>query len=87
MANDREKMHTGDLYLPTDDTIIAEQTACLEKLYGFNATRPSEMAKRQQLLKEMFAILVITAILNHPYGQIGAGTMFILGMVFMLTSI
>lgn len=55
MANDREKMHTGDLYLPTDDTIIAEQTACLEKLYGFNATRPSEMAKRQQLLKEMFA--------------------------------
>lgn len=55
MANDREKMHTGDLYLLTDDTIMAEQTACLEKLYGFNATRPSEMAKRQQLLEEMFA--------------------------------
>lgn len=28
----RGKLHTGELYLPTDETIVAEQTACLELL-------------------------------------------------------
>lgn len=50
-----DKMHTGELYLPNDENIMAEQTACLEKLYDFNATRPSEYKKREKLLKEMFA--------------------------------
>lgn len=34
---------------------MTEQTACLEKLYDFNATRPSELARRTELLKDMFA--------------------------------
>ena len=25
----KEKMHTGELYLPGDDEIVEEQTACL----------------------------------------------------------
>lgn len=48
-------MHTGELYLPMDDAIMKEQMICLEKLYDYNATRPSEGEKRTQLLKEMFA--------------------------------
>ena len=51
----KEKMHTGDLYLPDDEEIVTEQTACLEKLYDYNATRPSESGKRSQMLAEMFA--------------------------------
>ena len=51
----REKLHTGELYLPMDDSIMVEQTACMEKLYDYNTTRPSEGAKRESLLKEMFA--------------------------------
>lgn len=51
----KEKMHTGELYLPGDDEIMKEQTLCLEKLYDFNATRPLEGEKRTKLLKEMFA--------------------------------
>lgn len=51
----KRKMHTGELYLPMDDAIMKEQTICLEKLYDYNATRPSESEKRTQLLKEMFA--------------------------------
>ena len=51
---ERDKMHTGELYLPGDDEIMKEQTACLEKLYDYNATRPSEGEKRARLLKEMF---------------------------------
>ncbi|MBQ8357989.1 MAG: sugar O-acetyltransferase [Clostridia bacterium] len=51
----KSKMHTGDLYLPGDAEIMKEQLDCLEKLYEFNATRPHEQTKRQQMLKEMFA--------------------------------
>ena len=51
----KEKMHTGELYLPNDDGIMREQLACLEKLYDFNATRPSELDKRNAMLKDMFA--------------------------------
>lgn len=51
----KDKMHTGDLYLPGDEEIMREQLQCLEKLYEFNATRPLEFEKRTELLKEMFA--------------------------------
>ncbi len=51
----KEKMHTGELYLPTDKDILKEQLECLEKLYDYNATRPSESEKRVVLLKDMFA--------------------------------
>ena len=51
----KERMHTGDLYLPDDEDIMAAQTLCLEKLYDFNATRPLELEKRTALLQEMFA--------------------------------
>ncbi len=50
-----EKMHSGDLYLPGDEKLMKEQTKCLEQLYIFNQTRPSEMDRRCSLLKEMFA--------------------------------
>ena len=51
----KRKMHSGELYLPGDPEIMEEQMACLERLYDFNMTRPSEMEKRSVLLKEMFA--------------------------------
>lgn len=50
-----EKLHSGDIYEPGDETIMTEQFKCLEKQYDFNATRPSEMDKRMHLLREMFA--------------------------------
>ena len=51
----KEKMHTGDLYLPNDESILEEQMQCLDKLYDYNMTRPTEPEKREKLLKEMFA--------------------------------
>ncbi len=51
---EKEKMHSGDLYLPGDEEIMTEQLKCLDRLYDFNNTRPTEMEKRTQLLKEMF---------------------------------
>ena len=55
MSSEKEKMHSGELYLPTDDSIMEEQLACLNKLYDFNQTRPTELDKRAKLLKELFA--------------------------------
>ncbi len=55
MSGQKERIHTGELYLPLDKEILTFQLKCLEKLYDYNATRPSEQDKRQQLLKEMFA--------------------------------
>ena len=52
---EKEKLHSGDIYFPGDPEIHAEQTACQEKLYDFNQTRPGEQEKRTALLREMFA--------------------------------
>ena len=50
----KDKLHTGELYLPGDDEIMAKQLKCLEKQYDFNLTRPTELSKREEMLKEMF---------------------------------
>lgn len=49
-----EQLHSGELYLPTDSALMAAQQRCMERLYDFNHTRPSEQERRQALLKEMF---------------------------------
>lgn len=53
--NERDKLHTGELYLPGDPEIMEEQLQCMERLYDYNMTRPLEQEKRQSLLKKMFA--------------------------------
>ena len=50
-----EKMHSVSLYSCADGALVKEQTSCLDKLYDFNMTRPTEMEKRQKMLQEMFA--------------------------------
>jgi len=52
---DYEKMHSGEIYDPGSEEIFKEQIKCLERLYDFNATRPTELEKREKMLKEMFA--------------------------------
>lgn len=64
---DREKMHTGDLYLPNDDSILEEQMKCLDKLYDYNMTRPTEVEKREKLLKEMFAEIGEGCYIEPPF--------------------
>lgn len=33
MSEMKNKMHTGELYLPGDEEIMKEQTACLQRLH------------------------------------------------------
>lgn len=62
-----EQLHSGELYLPCDEEILKEQFECLEKLFDFNNTRPSELEKREQLLKEMFAELGTGCYIEPPF--------------------
>ena len=55
MSEMKDRLHTGELYLPGDEEIIADQTKRLDRLYDFNMTRPTEYEKRYAMLKEMFA--------------------------------
>lgn len=50
-----DNLHSGKVYDPNDNTIMQAQMRCLDKLYDYNATRPTEMKKRTALLKEMLA--------------------------------
>ena len=52
---DKPQMHDGSIYDPFDKEVQEEQLKCLDRLYEFNGTRPTEMDKRNKLLKEMFA--------------------------------
>ena len=61
-----EMLHGGGLYRSDDAALLNEQTACLERLYDFNATRPSEGEKREALLKEMFAELGENCYIEPP---------------------
>ena len=51
----QEKMHSGALYLPMDEALFQEQLGWLDRLWDFNATRPSQLAERETLLRELFA--------------------------------
>lgn len=63
----KEKMHRGELYLPDDEEIVAEQRKCLEKLYDFNMTRPNEFEKREKLLKDMLAEVGENCYIEPPF--------------------
>ena len=64
---DYEKMHSGDIYNPSDDIIFEEQIKCLDRLYDFNMTRPSEMEKREKMLKEMLAEIGENCYIEPPF--------------------
>ena len=50
-----EKMHTGELYIATDEELMKKQAKALDLQYEYNLTRPSDGEKRTALLREMFA--------------------------------
>ena len=47
-----DKMRSGKVYFCNDEELSTLQRACLERLYDYNNTRPSEFEKREKLLKE-----------------------------------
>ena len=70
---DRERMEASLIYDPGAEDILAEQGKCLELLYEFNLTRPSEMNKRTELLKKMFAKIGNNCYIEPPFHANWAG--------------
>ena len=55
LADLKKHIKSGELYFCTDPELAHDQLLCLDKLYDFNQTRPTQQERRQELLKELFA--------------------------------
>ncbi len=62
-----EQAHSGKIYNPGDEAIMKEQALCKEKVYDYNATRPSEEAKRAEMLKDIFAEVGENCYIEQPF--------------------
>ena len=51
----KKKMHIGEIYFSHEQVLVDEQAQCLEILYDYNQTRPSEVEKRKEILSRFFA--------------------------------
>lgn len=63
----KHKMHNVELYLPGDEELMKEQLKCLDKLYDFNMTRPTEQERRNDMLNEMFAEIGEGCYIEPPF--------------------
>lgn len=70
---ERRRMMEGKLYLPTGEELLADQAVCLERLYEYNHTRPSQNEEREALLKEMFVEIGEGVYLEPPFHANWAG--------------
>ena len=51
--SERDKVHTGELYLPMDPSVLEEQLARMDLLWEYNQTKPSQQKERAALLQRM----------------------------------
>lgn len=61
-----QKIKSGQLYYCTDENVMKEQLKCLDVVYDFNNTRPSELDKRQELLHKVFATVGTGVYIEPP---------------------
>ncbi|WP_372880761.1 sugar O-acetyltransferase [Psychromonas sp.] len=62
----KEKMHSQKIYFCDDDTLANEQLRCLDLLYDFNHTRPTEMKRRQAILSQFLAEMGDNCYIESP---------------------
>ncbi|MBD0787252.1 sugar O-acetyltransferase [Vibrio sp. Y2-5] len=53
--DDSHIMHSQKVYFCDDEELAKAQMQCLEVLYDYNQTRPSEVEKRKAILEKLFA--------------------------------
>lgn len=66
-------LHSGKIYDTNDELIMKKQRECMELLYDYNATRPSEGQKRKELLKKMLAEVGEECYIEPPFHANWAG--------------
>jgi len=65
--SEKEKMLAGELYLATDPELVAMQTRARELMWEYNRTRPTETAKREELLKRLFGRIGPRMTIEPPF--------------------
>ena len=64
---EKEKLHSGELYLPGDDEIMREQSIYLNLLFEYNRLPPLEAEKKARLLQKMFAEIGENCYIETPF--------------------
>ncbi|EGQ9221188.1 sugar O-acetyltransferase [Vibrio parahaemolyticus] len=64
---DRQSMlHSQKIYFCTDEELAKQQTQCLEILYDYNQTRPSEGEKRGEILQRLLGAVGDNCYIEPP---------------------
>ena len=63
----KQRMHSGEIYYPSDETLMEEQLSYVDKLYDFNNTRPTQLPLREAMLKEMLAEMGEGCYIEPPF--------------------
>ncbi len=70
----KDKLHTGELYLPSDPAIMIDQLRRLNRLRRFNKIPPANLPRRMAMMKRMFAAVGKNCYIESPfYSNFGGG--------------
>ena len=64
---EREKIHSGNIYWPSDESIMTEQLGYLDLMDEYNRTSRRLQSRRQELLKQLFAEVGENCYIESPY--------------------
>ena len=63
---EKERMEKGLIYIPEDEVIMDYQLKCLDKLFEYNHTLPSNTKRKEELLKEMLGSMGENCYIETP---------------------
>ena len=64
---ERAKIHSGNIYWPSDESIMTEQLGYLDLMDEYNNTSRRLQTRRQELLKQLFAEVGENCYVESPY--------------------
>lgn len=65
---EKEKMLAGEMYSAVDSQLLGELAAAREKIHDYNSLRPSETARKLEILKDLLGYIADDAIIvNQPF--------------------
>ena len=64
---EREKIHSGEIYWPSDASIMAEQLGYLDLMDEYNRTPRRLQKERAEMLKQLFAEVGENCYIESPY--------------------
>ena len=64
---EREKIHSGQIYWPSDESIMTEQLGYLDLMDEYNRTPRRLQKERQEMLKQLFAEVGENCYIESPY--------------------